>query len=82
MLSLPSCFSYGTQDSGTPQVSSLLPSSGTNEGGTRVTIVGSGFSVGGGVQVFFGAIEATVVSVSFNQVVVLSADPGRSSRRP
>ena len=72
VLSLPSCFSYGTQDSGTPQISSLLPSSGTNEGGTRVTIVGSGFSVGGGVQVFFGSLEATVVSVSFNQVVVLS----------
>ena len=72
VLSLPSCFAYGTQDAGTPQVSSLLPSSGTSEGGTRVTIVGSGFSVGGGVQVFFGALEATVVSVSFNQVVVLS----------
>ena len=72
VLSLPSCFSYGTQDSGTPVISSLLPSSGTNEGGTRVTIVGSGFSVGSGVQVFFGSVEATVVSVSFNQVVVLS----------
>jgi hypothetical protein len=71
VLSLPSCFAYGTQDAGTPQVSSLLPSSGTSEGGTRVTIVGSGFSVGGGVQVFFGALEATVVSVSFNQVVAL-----------
>jgi hypothetical protein len=36
-----------------------------------VTIIGSGFSTGG-VQVFFGTVEATVVSVSFNQVVVLS----------
>jgi hypothetical protein len=69
---LPSCFSYGTQDSGTPTISSLLPSSGTSEGGTRVTIVGSGFSVASGVQVFFGTVEANVVSVSFNQVVVLS----------
>ncbi len=72
VLSLPSCFSYGNQDSGTPAIASLLPSSGTSEGGTRVTIVGSGFSVSGGVQVFFGPLEATVVSVSFNQVVVLT----------
>ena len=70
-LSLPSCFSYGAADSGTPVVSALLPSSGSNEGNTRVTIIGSGFSTGG-VQVFFGAVEATVVSVSFTQVVVLS----------
>lgn len=72
VLSLPSCFSYGNQDSGTPAIASLLPASGTSEGGTRVTIVGSGFSVSSGVQVFFGTLEATVVSVSFNQVVVLT----------
>ncbi len=72
VLSLPACFSYGTQDSGTPTIASLLPASGTSEGGTRVTIVGSGFSTASGVQVFFGALEATVVSVSFNQVVVLT----------
>ncbi len=72
VLSLPTCFSYGTQDSGTPFIASLLPSSGPSEGGTRVTVVGSGFSTSSGVQVFFGAVEATVISVSFNQVVVLS----------
>ena len=72
VLSLPSCFSYGTQDAGTPTISSLLPASGTSEGGTRVTIVGSGFSVASGVQVFFGDLEANVVSVSFSQVVVIS----------
>ena len=72
VLSLPSCFSYGTQDSGTPTIASVLPASGTSEGGTRVTIVGSGFSVSSGVQVFFGPVEATVISVSFNQVVALS----------
>lgn len=71
-LSLPSCFAYGTAQSGTPTVTALLPSSGAKVGGTRVTVVGSGFSTTGGVQVFFGAVEATVVSVSFNQVVVLS----------
>jgi hypothetical protein len=71
VLSLPSCFAFGTADSGTPTISSILPASGTNEGNTRVTIVGSGFS-SSGVQVFFGNVEATVVSVAFNQIVVLS----------
>lgn len=70
-LQLPSCFAYGTADAGTPVVTALLPSSGTNEGNTRVTIIGSGFS-STGVQVFFGTVEATVISVSYNQVVVLS----------
>lgn len=71
-LSLPSCFIYGSATSGTPTVTAVLPASGTNEGNTRVTIIGSGFSTTGGVQVFFGTVEATVVSVSFNQVVALS----------
>ena len=71
VLSLPSCFAYGTQDAGTPTVTAVLPSSGTNEGNTRVTIIGSGFSTGG-VQAFFGTVEATVVSVSYNQVLALS----------
>ncbi len=72
VLSLPSCFFYGTTDPGTPTVTAVLPASGTKSGKTRVTIVGSGFSTTGGVQVFFGAVEATVISVSYNQVVVLS----------
>ena len=71
VLSLPTCFSYGTTDSGTPTVTAVLPASGAKAGNTRVTIVGSGFS-SSGVQVFFGAVEATVVSVSFNQVIALS----------
>ncbi|HTY42735.1 MAG TPA: IPT/TIG domain-containing protein [Thermoanaerobaculia bacterium] len=70
-LSLPSCFTYGSVTQGTPTVTALLPSSGSNEGNTRVTIVGSGFS-STGVQVFFGTVEASVVSVSYNQVVALS----------
>ncbi len=72
VLSLPTCFSYGTTESGQPTIASLLPSGGTSEGGTRVTIVGSGFSTTSGVQVFFGPAEAQVVSVSYSQVVVLS----------
>jgi hypothetical protein len=72
VLSLPSCFAYGTASATTPTITAILPSSGTNEGNTRVTIVGSGFSTASGVQVFFGTVEASVVSVSFSQVVVLS----------
>ena len=71
VLSLPTCFTFGTASSSTPTISALLPSSGTNEGNTRVTIIGSGFA-SNGVQVFFGTVEATVVSVNFNQIVVLS----------
>ena len=71
VLSLPSCFAFGSQDANTPTVTAVLPSSGTNEGNTRVTVIGSGFSTGG-VQAFFGGVEATVVSVSYNQVLVLS----------
>jgi hypothetical protein len=70
-VSLPNCFTFGTSSSGTPTISAILPSSGTTEGGTRVTIVGSGFSTQG-VQVFFGTKEASLVSVNYNQIVVLS----------
>jgi len=70
-VSLPNCFSFGSSSSSTPTISAILPSGGTTEGGTRVTIVGSGFS-SQGVQVFFGSVEASVVSVNYNQIVVLS----------
>ncbi len=77
VLSLPNCFTFGTTASNQPTITALLPSQGTFAGGTRVTIIGSGFS-SSGVQVFFGSIEATVVSTTFSQVVVLSppAPPG------
>ena len=71
VLSLPTCFTFGTAASSQPTISAILPSSGTNEGNTRVTIIGSGFATTG-VQVFFGTAEATVVSVNFNQIVALS----------
>jgi PKD domain/IPT/TIG domain len=60
-----------------PQVLSLSPTSGPNEGNTRVAIVGSGFQAP--VQVIFGlglgssqasGVEATVESVSASQIVV------------
>jgi IPT/TIG domain len=68
-----SCFTY-FGSSVVPQIFSLLPSSGSNLGGTRVTILGSGFQAP--VQVFFGdapnQTEAVVVSVSFSQIVILT----------
>ncbi|HEY6931345.1 MAG TPA: IPT/TIG domain-containing protein [Thermoanaerobaculia bacterium] len=69
-LSVPNCFAYGTVGTGTPNITAVLPSSGTNSGNTRVSIIGTGFSAP--VQVFFGSVEAVVVNVSFSQIVVLS----------
>lgn len=60
-----------------PQVFSVSPASGPNEGGTRVTINGEGFQ--SPVQVFFGqgdsatdfqGVEASVQSVTANRIVV------------
>ncbi len=61
-----------------PQIFSVNPASGTNDGGTQVTIVGQGFVAP--VQVFFGTgaatsfngIEATVQSVTATQIIVIS----------
>lgn len=69
-LTIPNCFAYGTVGGGTPSVTAILPSSGSKAGGTRVTIVGSGFV--SPAQVFFGPNEAQVLSVSFNQIIALS----------
>lgn len=62
-----------------PQVLSVSPTSGSNDGGTRITIVGQGFEAP--VQVFFGdgtaasnfsGVEGTVESVTANQLVVVT----------
>jgi PKD repeat protein len=61
-----------------PQVFSVNPASGTNDGGTQVTIVGQGFVAP--VQVFFGSgaassfngIEATIQSVTATQIIVIT----------
>lgn len=59
-----------------PVIISVTPSSGTNDGGTRITINGSGFQ--SPVQVFFEggspriSVEAPVESVTSNRVIVLS----------
>lgn len=77
-LSLPNCFSFGTATPTTPTITAVLPSSGSNDGNTRVTIIGSGFVAP--LQVFFenprfsplSPVEAQVLSVSFNQIIVLT----------
>ena len=54
----------------TPIVRAVQPTSGPISGGTRVTIIGDNFQ--SPVQVFFNAAEAQVISVTFNQIIVMS----------
>lgn len=54
----------------TPVIRALSPTSGPIEGGTRVTIIGDAFQAP--VQVFFGAAQAQVINVTFNQIIVIS----------
>lgn len=54
----------------TPVLYALSPNAGPIEGGTRVTIFGSGFEYP--VQVLFGDREAQVVSSNFNQIVCIA----------
>ncbi len=55
-----------------PQIFSVSPASGTNDGGTRVTINGTGFVAP--VQVLFTSagvsLEATVLSVTASQIII------------
>ncbi len=59
-----------------PVITSVTPSSGSNDGGTRVTINGNGFQ--SPVQVFFEggspriSVEAAVESVTANRIVALT----------
>lgn len=78
--SLPAGFTYTLGGSiQQPAILSVTPNAGTNDGGTRITIVGEGFQAP--VQVLFGngaaagsfdGIEATVLEVTSNRLVVLS----------
>jgi len=72
-------YSVGGGGGGQPAVFAVNPASGTNDGGTRVTITGTGFQAP--VQVLFGlgtsannfnGVEATVVSVTPTQIVVVT----------
>ncbi len=78
-LTAPSCFVFSTATIGPPTISAVLPSSGKNEGNTRVAIIGSGFVAP--LQVFFGDVEATVLSIAYNQIVALSP-PATGIGRP
>lgn len=72
-------FAHGGGPIQQPQIFSVSPASGTNDGGTRVILLGSGFQAP--VQVFFGqgttaddftGVEATVESVTSGQIVVIT----------
>ncbi len=54
----------------TPSPTTASPATGPIDGGTRVTIFGSGFQ--SPVQVFFGAAEAQVIKVAFDQLQVIT----------
>lgn len=68
-VSLPSAFTYQL-DVLTPTPTTASPATGPIDGGTRVTIFGSGFQAP--VQVFFGAAEAQVIKVAFDQLQVIT----------
>jgi len=54
----------------TPHLHALSPNAGPIEGGTRVTIFGTGFQAP--VQVLFGDRQAQVVSSNFNEIVCIA----------
>ena len=55
-----------------PNITGVSPASGPMEGGTHVTIFGTGFEFP--VQVMFGDREADVLSVEYDQIVCLAPD--------
>src|SRR5437016_5484802 len=54
----------------TPVIRTITPTSGPIDGGTRVTIIGDAFEQP--AQVFFGSAQATIISINFNQIIVMS----------
>jgi hypothetical protein len=55
----------------TPKITTVSPTSGPIDGGTRVTIFGEGFQAP--LQVFFGSAEAPLASgITFNQLTVIA----------
>lgn len=76
--SLPSAFTYSFGAATGPQIFSISPNSGPNEGGTRVVINGVGFE--NPVQVMFGqgsagsfsGVEAQVESVTASEIIAIS----------
>ena len=72
-MQAPTTFRYQIEAL-TPQVIGVSPTSGPNEGGTVVSIIGSGFQ--SPVKVFFVAgdvqVEAAVQQVTFNQIIAVT----------
>ncbi|MDP9121182.1 MAG: IPT/TIG domain-containing protein [Acidobacteriota bacterium] len=77
--SLANGFTYALGGTQQPQVFSVTPASGGNDGGTTISIAGQGFQAP--VQVFFGSgssatafngVEATVQSVTPNRILAIS----------
>lgn len=60
-----------------PVIFTVTPNSGPINGGTRVTIMGEGFQAP--VQVLFGAAEARVIEVQFNQILVEAPEARETS---
>jgi hypothetical protein len=54
----------------TPNIYALTPNAGPFEGGTRVTISGTGFQ--SPVQVLFDDVQAQVVTTEYNEIVCIS----------
>jgi hypothetical protein len=53
-----------------PSITGIDPNHGTNNGGTRVTIYGSGFHCGGGVLVYFNQVAGRIISCAPDKIVV------------
>ena len=68
-VTLPQGFLY-LAEAPTPALYALSPNSGPIEGGTRVTITGTGFQYP--VQVLFGDRQAQVESSNFNQIICIA----------
>lgn len=58
----------------TPEIYAVLPSSGPNEGNTRITITGAGFQ--SPLVAYFGSgntrVDLELVSVSYNQIIAMT----------
>ncbi|NJL27967.1 MAG: hypothetical protein HC897_08735 [Thermoanaerobaculia bacterium] len=71
---LPNSFTYVSSQIPVPEPVSVTPASGPNEGGTRVTIRGTGFS--NQVQVFFGRptslVEAQLTNISATKLEAIT----------
>jgi hypothetical protein len=75
-------YSLGGGTGGQPAVFAVNPASGSNDGGTRVVITGTGFvapvqvlfgiATGSGASLTFDGVEGTVVSVTPTQIVALT----------